>query len=157
ACSGGNSRLSRLSGVGGGNFTIKRLFWGEQLSLTEGAPRDRTTWLADVISFRAKSPTAGKKEGWSLRLLQNQRRLCSEFFPSPKLLFPIERIPSFIIRLSGLRFRLWCFILGSRQNTDRPFKVQKRCQYFICTHNVTLSIIAMCVSNPDRAPSWLKR
>jgi hypothetical protein len=29
-CSGGNSRLSHLSGVGGGNFLIKRLILGDE-------------------------------------------------------------------------------------------------------------------------------
>jgi hypothetical protein len=32
---------------------------------------------------------------------------------------------------------------------SRPFEFQKRHQLFIRTHNETLSIAAMCVSNPN--------
>jgi hypothetical protein len=32
------------------------------------------------------------------------------------------------------------------------FKLDKRRQLFIGVHNETLSIAAMCVSNPDRSP-----
>jgi hypothetical protein len=32
------------------------------------------------------------------------------------------------------------------------FQFQKRCQYFIRTHNETLSVVAMRVSNPDCSP-----
>jgi hypothetical protein len=35
---------------------------------------------------------------------------------------------------------------------NRPFQFQKRSQLFIRTHNETLSIAAMRVSNPDRWP-----
>jgi hypothetical protein len=34
----------------------------------------------------------------------------------------------------------------------RRFQFRKRAQFFICTHNETLSVVAMCVSNPDRSP-----
>jgi len=33
----------------------------------------------------------------------------------------------------------------------------KRSQLFIRTHNKTLSIIVMCVSNPDRSPVGINR
>jgi hypothetical protein len=36
---------------------------------------------------------------------------------------------------------------------DRRFKFDKRGQLFIRTHNETLSVAAMRVSNPDYAPS----
>ena len=35
---------------------------------------------------------------------------------------------------------------------DRQFEFQKRGQLFIGTHNETLPVVAMCVSNPDRSP-----
>jgi hypothetical protein len=35
---------------------------------------------------------------------------------------------------------------------NRRFKFEKRGQLFIRTHDETLSIVAMCVSNPDRSP-----
>jgi hypothetical protein len=35
---------------------------------------------------------------------------------------------------------------------DRRFQFQKRRQLLIRTHNETLSVIAMCISNPDRSP-----
>jgi hypothetical protein len=36
--------------------------------------------------------------------------------------------------------------------SNRRFKFQKRGQYFICSHNETLSVVAVCVCNPDRSP-----
>jgi hypothetical protein len=36
---------------------------------------------------------------------------------------------------------------------DRRFEFHKRSQPFICTHNETLSVVAMRVSNPDRSPA----
>jgi hypothetical protein len=35
---------------------------------------------------------------------------------------------------------------------NRRFQFQKRCQLFIGTHNETLSVVAMCVCNPERLP-----
>ena len=35
---------------------------------------------------------------------------------------------------------------------NRRLKVQKRSQLFISTHSVTLSVSAMCVSNPNSSP-----
>ena len=40
---------------------------------------------------------------------------------------------------------------------NRPFQFQKRSQLFICTHDETLSVIAMCVSNPDCSPAGINR
>jgi hypothetical protein len=37
-------------------------------------------------------------------------------------------------------------------SADRRFQFQKRSQLIICTHNETLSVAAMRVSNPDRVP-----
>jgi hypothetical protein len=36
-------------------------------------------------------------------------------------------------------------------NARRRFQFQKRSQLFIRAHNETLSVVAMCVDNPDRA------
>jgi hypothetical protein len=38
-------------------------------------------------------------------------------------------------------------------DTNRPFQFQKGSQYFIGTHNETLSVAAMRVGNPDCSPS----
>jgi hypothetical protein len=35
---------------------------------------------------------------------------------------------------------------------NRRFQFQKSRQPFICTHNETLSVVAVCVNNPDRSP-----
>jgi len=35
---------------------------------------------------------------------------------------------------------------------NRRFQFHKRSQDFIGTHNETLSVVAMCVCNPDRSP-----
>jgi hypothetical protein len=35
---------------------------------------------------------------------------------------------------------------------NRRFEFKKRGELFICSHNETLSVIAVCVSNPDRSP-----
>jgi hypothetical protein len=43
------------------------------------------------------------------------------------------------------------FFIGSKF-VDRQFKFEKRSQLFIRVHNVTLSIVAMRVNNPDRSP-----
>jgi hypothetical protein len=40
---------------------------------------------------------------------------------------------------------------------NRRFKVQKRSQLFIRTHNETLSVVAMRVCNPDRSPVGINR
>jgi hypothetical protein len=36
-------------------------------------------------------------------------------------------------------------------SAGRRFQLQKRRQHFIRTHNETLSVVAMCVSNEDRS------
>jgi hypothetical protein len=36
--------------------------------------------------------------------------------------------------------------------SNRRFKFQKRSQLFVCTHNETLSVVAMRVGNPNRSP-----
>jgi len=75
------------------------------------------TLASAVISIRAKSPATGIKGRWSLRLLLNQRRLCSEWFLwSPKRVFPVERISKFIIRPFRLSFRpMVLYFLATRQ------------------------------------------
>ncbi len=40
---------------------------------------------------------------------------------------------------------------------NRRFKFQKRSQLFIRAHNKTLSIVAMCVGDPDRSPVGINR
>jgi hypothetical protein len=37
-------------------------------------------------------------------------------------------------------------------STGHRFQFEKRGQQFICMHNETLSVAAMCVCNPDRLP-----
>jgi hypothetical protein len=41
---------------------------------------------------------------------------------------------------------------GSRLTSNRRFEFDKRGQLFIRSHNVTLSVAAMCVSNEDCSP-----
>jgi hypothetical protein len=45
------------------------------------------------------------------------------------------------------------FVHGS----NRRFKFHKRRQLFIRTHNKTLSVAAVCVSNEDRSPVGINR
>jgi hypothetical protein len=40
---------------------------------------------------------------------------------------------------------------------NRRFKLNKRGQQFIRTHNETPSVAAMCVCNPDRSPFAIQR
>jgi len=40
---------------------------------------------------------------------------------------------------------------------DRWFEFHRRSQLFLRAHNVTLSVAAMCVCNPDRSPSGINR
>jgi hypothetical protein len=40
---------------------------------------------------------------------------------------------------------------------NRRFEFHKRRQVFIGTHNETLSVVAMRVSNPDRSPVGINR
>jgi hypothetical protein len=40
---------------------------------------------------------------------------------------------------------------------SRRFKFKKRRQLFIRTHNETLSVVPMRVSNPDRSPAGINR
>jgi hypothetical protein len=37
-------------------------------------------------------------------------------------------------------------------NPNRRFEFHKRSQLFIRSHDETLSVVAMCVRNPDRSP-----
>jgi hypothetical protein len=41
--------------------------------------------------------------------------------------------------------------------SNRRFKFQKSSQLFLRTHNETLSVVAMRVSNPDRSPVGINR
>jgi hypothetical protein len=42
-------------------------------------------------------------------------------------------------------------------SANRGFQLQKRGQFFIRTHNETLSIVAMSVCNPDYSPVGINR
>ena len=42
-------------------------------------------------------------------------------------------------------------------SANRRFKFQKRRQLFIRVHNETLSVVAVCVYNPDRSPFEIQR
>jgi hypothetical protein len=39
------------------------------------------------------------------------------------------------------------------RDADNPFKFEKCSQLLIATSDKSLSIVAMCVSNPDRTPA----
>jgi hypothetical protein len=41
--------------------------------------------------------------------------------------------------------------------TNRRFEFHKRGQQFLRTHNETLSVVAVCVSNPNRSPFTIHR
>jgi hypothetical protein len=41
-------------------------------------------------------------------------------------------------------------------SANRQFEFEKRSQLFIRPHNETLSVVTMCVSNPDRSPVGIK-
>jgi hypothetical protein len=36
------------------------------------------------------------------------------------------------------------------------FEFEKRCQFFIGVHNETLSVVVVCVCNPDRSPAGIQ-
>jgi hypothetical protein len=40
---------------------------------------------------------------------------------------------------------------------NRRFRFDKRCQLFFRSHNETLAVAAMCVSNPDGSPFGINR
>ena len=108
--------------------------------------------LPVVISFRAKSPSAKLTAEMVGRFVvepeASMQRLISLI---PKTLFPRERIPSFIIRPPGLRFRPMVVYFWAPGKTQiRPFQFRERCQLFIRPHNETLSV-AVCVNNEDCA------
>jgi len=42
-------------------------------------------------------------------------------------------------------------------DTNRPFQFQKRSPLFIGVHNEPLSIVAVCVNNPDQSPVPIHR
>jgi hypothetical protein len=42
-------------------------------------------------------------------------------------------------------------------SANRRFKFNKRRQLFLRTHNETLTVVAMCVCNPDRSPVGINR
>ena len=44
-----------------------------------------------------------------------------------------------------------------REAWNHRFEFQKRSQLFICAHNETLSVVAMCVCNPDYSPVGTNR
>jgi len=47
---------------------------------------------------------------------------------------------------------VWLGARDSPRFQNRRFQFQKRGQLFVRTHNKTLSIAAICVSNPNRPP-----
>jgi len=52
---------------------------------------------------------------------------------------------------------LACLSRQLAASANHRFEFQKRRQLFIRTHNVTLSIAAMRVGNPDRSPVGINR
>jgi hypothetical protein len=54
-------------------------------------------------------------------------------------------------------FHCWCGAQRLMASAVKPSipsssKLNKRSQLFIRTHNETLSVVAVCVGNPDRSP-----
>jgi len=45
----------------------------------------------------------------------------------------------------------------STDGSNCRFEFDERSQLFIRTHNEALSVVAMCVSNPDRSPVGIDR
>ena len=43
----------------------------------------------------------------------------------------------------------WSALFAQEVDTNPPFQFQKRSQLFIGTHNETLSVIPVCIDNPD--------
>ena len=61
----------------------------------------------------------------------------------------------FLVLTFSSRTRFLAFLRNSYAlsvQSNRRFQFQKRGQLFIRTDNVTLSVVAVCVSNPDRSP-----
>jgi hypothetical protein len=52
---------------------------------------------------------------------------------------------------------LACLSRQSAASADPRFEFQKRSQLFIRTHNETLSVVAVCVSNPDCSSAGINR
>jgi hypothetical protein len=48
-------------------------------------------------------------------------------------------------------------IYAGCQSANRRFEFHEGDQLFIRTHNETLSVVAMCVCNPDRSPVGINR
>jgi hypothetical protein len=62
-------------------------------------------------------------------------------------------------RLSDAEFGKNAAKLSSQfaASANGRFEFQKRAQLFIRTHNETLSVVAMCVCNPDCSPVGIER
>jgi len=57
-----------------------------------------------------------------------------------------------LIRDSSSSFILPAQILWTFCRTNRRFEFHKRRQLFIRAHNETVSVVAMCICNPDPSP-----
>jgi hypothetical protein len=68
---------------------------------------------------------------------------------SRRLLLDPRQLSSVILRAPAI---LWAF-----RRTNRNVQFHKRSQQFIRAHNETLSVVAMCVCNPDRSPFGINR
>jgi hypothetical protein len=62
-------------------------------------------------------------------------------------------------RLSDAEFgkNLACLSSQFAASANRRFEFHKRSQLFIRLHNETLSVVAMCVCNPDRSAVGINR
>ena len=68
-----------------------------------------------------------------------------------------EAVESFLAKCEGeaeLETKIIKFptSLKKWQSTDHCFQFQKRSQLFVGVHNEALTVIAVCVNNPDRSP-----
>jgi len=53
--------------------------------------------------------------------------------------------------------RLWLALFGQQVDTNRLFQFQKRSPLFIGVNNKPLSIVAMCVNNPNWSSAGINR
>jgi|SRR5262245_34475372 len=89
---------------------------------------------------QANSPQARIADSSSKNRINFSSAWTTKRFPSPRCASTIQIVSPF----------------SQLVDTDRPFQFQKRSQFFIRTHNETLAVVAVCVSNPDCSPLGLE-
>jgi len=81
------------------------------------------------------------------------RRDSAEFREAVKMFYGIEsHLSTFGLQILIVPSTAGQELLLETQRSDRRFQFHKSSQLFICTHNQTLFVAAMCVNNPDRVP-----